>query len=777
MGCGAFTKVVIKVHAAPQEAEYSSQSSHLSSHSVTSNVSKNFEATFDVRPSMNVRMSFNGILISEPNSEAPFGSSTHGSATSVPSAESMVLITDLGQDNDDEMALLLLSELARRGDAKVLGVVANLRPANRRAALARGTLDMLGMVDVPVGIGTDGGSDRHTDTFSQYISKEMTGVDYFTASWQAVMKLEQAMGTKEEEALSSQLRVYDGEKLLFRVLENAEDDSLNLVLISSLKDAGMLLRDHEDLFRAKVKCVTIMGGAKISEPGENTCTSLEPTDAHNNVFDFPAAKFFYQRCQELGVPLIVLSRFTSYGCPVQKKVYDLMVRCPVPHPTVCRLQQAQRSSIETLWQSVCAGGKLPARCDKQWFCDTFCGGEGADRAENDSMWDLVKTFNMYDPLAILASLPKTRNLFFKPTRHMAPDWTVHLSIGESQNNCGIVESRLDELHDFMMSHWMRAAGRSWYGESFAGSVERPLHLQQEQLTASLTPMKTHTSEELRNLSVNVLRLIDEEWPKLKNSSLLNTWRNRDDLIKSIGPAMALVDPATILEFGRIPHSDENKTISMEIAAERAEHDNKRFFIEMFSHRWHSRFAPDDRDNSKAKVLCEWAEYRKSMNFRTFFWIDYACINQSDIAPGVTMLPLYVSCCNNILCYDTPHYELRAWCRIERLLFTAFVAPNNEFIGPDFEYKHYEEKLKSGEIRPSYDGKMFVPDPIGTDAELSYPADKELISELKELCTQHWGKCWKDGLMDIVEEKVGLKEVRSLQYASNGGTEIRLRKFL
>merc|ERR1719181_1832727 len=143
--------------------------------------------------------------------------------------------------------------------------------------------------------------------------------------------------------------------------------------------------------------------------------------------------------------------------------------------------------------------------------------------------------------------------------------------------------------------------------------------------------------------------------------------------------MILVDPDTIQRLGRIPHSAEGKTITMEAAAQKAEGQGRRFFIEMFSHRWHSPYAPDDRYNNKARVLCEWAKYRESMNFQTFFWIDYSCIDQSDIAPGVAMLPLYVSCCNNILCYDTPSYEFRAWCRVERLMFTSFVAPNNEYV--------------------------------------------------------------------------------------------------
>jgi len=325
-----------------------------------------------------------------------------------------------------------------------------------------------------------------------------------------------------------------------------------------------------------------------------------------------------------------------------------------------------------------------------------------------------------------------------------------------------------------MTLWIRAAGRPRGGDIYTGEEARPCLLDQEQLTAALTPMISHSPEDLANLNNNVFRLLDQEWPKYKNSSTLDNWRIRDHLMREIGPPMILIDWTTISRLGRIPHSAEHKTITLEQAAEIAEQEGMRFFIEMFSHRWHSRYAPDDRYNNKARVLVEWAKYRTSLNLRTFFWIDYSCINQSDIRPGVAMLPLYVSCCNNIVCYDTLPYEPRAWCRVERLMFVAFVAPNNEYIDPEFEYDPQAERLeKTGELKPRYEGKHLLADPSGSDAQLSYPEDNELIHALKNLCAQHWAKCWKDTLMETCETKGGLQELRHLRY---GGTQLRFRKF-
>ena len=80
----------------------------------------------------------------------------------------------------------------------------------------------------------------------------------------------------------------------------------------------------------------------------------------------------------------------------------------------------QRKSIEDLWRRACsppgAGRRgLPGRCNHQWFCDTFCEGLGAERTGTDPIWDLIKSFNMYDSVALLAAVPVLRDQFFEPS--------------------------------------------------------------------------------------------------------------------------------------------------------------------------------------------------------------------------------------------------------------------------------------------------------------------------------------------------------------------------
>ena len=101
-------------------------------------------------------------------------------------------------------------------------------------------------------------------------------------------------------------------------------------------------------------------------------------------------------------------------------------------------------------------------------------------------------------------------------------------------------------------------------------------------------------------------------------------------------------------LGRIPRSDEGYALPLAEAAELARAAGKRFFLEMFSHRWCSRGQPDDDENSKAKALVQWAKYRWATGLASFFWIDYTCIDQENVSLGVIMLPLYVASCNSLV---------------------------------------------------------------------------------------------------------------------------------
>ena len=136
---------------------------------------------------------------------------------------------------------------------------------------------------------------------------------------------------------------------------------------------------------------------------------------------------------------MILSRFTAYAAPVPRTIYDEMAA--TGSPIGDRLQKAQRKTIEALWVRACAAegsavrAGLPARCNRQWFCNTFCNGLGTERTGDESIWDCIQQFNMYDPLALVAAIPKLQHIF-EFDRYVV-NGVAHKVVGASKERPGI----------------------------------------------------------------------------------------------------------------------------------------------------------------------------------------------------------------------------------------------------------------------------------------------------------------------------------------------------
>ncbi len=311
----------------------------------------------------------------------------------VPLFRSLFVITDPGRDQDDEDVLVMLNRFVRLGILDMLGTVANLAPAAKRAQLAKGTMDALGMADIPVGIG------------SNCLQPEDDGLKYqFAVTY-----------------LAEQRTFEHGKNLIERALREARPKGVVLLLISGLTDAANALAHDHELFTEKVRRVVIMGGvqAKDHRPVlDENGYFLPDLTAQNHTFDLDATKFLYRGLQMLGIPMTVVSRHPAVAAKVPRSVYDDMA--DTGHVIGKRLRDAQMLAIEHLWKRACmpAGAPermgLPERCNADWFRNTFCGGKGAGRTAGDSIWDIVETFNLYDPVTLVAAIPTLREHFFSP---------------------------------------------------------------------------------------------------------------------------------------------------------------------------------------------------------------------------------------------------------------------------------------------------------------------------------------------------------------------------
>lgn len=311
----------------------------------------------------------------------------------IPLFRNLFVITDPGRDQDDEDVLVMLNRLIRLELLEVMGVVANMAPAVERARLAKGSLNQLGQQDIAVGIG------------STCLQTDDDGLSYqFAVSYLA-----------ERETL------VDGKQLILDTLRQARPKSIVLLLISGLTDAAAVLREHHYLFTQAVRRVVIMGGAKtenetpvLDEDGR----ILPDMTAQNHVFDLESTAFLYRHLQDAGIPMTIVSRHSATAAKVSRAVYDEMAA--TGHPIGIRLLEAQKQAIEELWRRACLPADaenrhLPARCDRTWFQNAFMGGKGGDRKPEDSIWDLVETFNLYDPCTLVACIPNLREHFFSPT--------------------------------------------------------------------------------------------------------------------------------------------------------------------------------------------------------------------------------------------------------------------------------------------------------------------------------------------------------------------------
>lgn len=356
------------------------------------------------------------------------------------SAQSLIIVGDFGKDMDDEDTLVLSDGVKRahvvgtHGSRKqelfeMLAVVANLAPAMKRARLAKGTLKLLGHPNVPVGVGTDCGL-----TAAGH-DHEFAGINY----------------------LAGEDEVEPGADLLVRSLNSCADGSAIMLLISGLTDMANLLREHGDLVKAKVSIGAIMGG--VEQKDNQVLLDAEgymiPDSAANNKFDMDAAKYVYRRFQELGIPLVILTREAAYAAPVPRDLYDRMAA--TGHPVGVKLRKVQKDAIQDLWVRANMAAddpkrnKLPERCNREWFCNTFCAGNGKDRDGANEIWDLIVCFQLYDPMTLIAAVPELAERFFEPVI-VKVNGVDHKVIGVSKAVNGV--KNVDGLVTFMIDSFI-----------------------------------------------------------------------------------------------------------------------------------------------------------------------------------------------------------------------------------------------------------------------------------------------------------------------------------
>jgi len=323
------------------------------------------------------------------------------------------MVGEIGTDADEAAALMLGCYATRMGHMELLSFIGNHVRAKERARNAKQILTALGLGDVPVGMG------------------------------------ERGFGTSSEECesnprfLSHPTKIGLGRDVLKWTLENADKKSVVLALNSGFTDAVWLWMDNPGLFLNKVKQVVIMGGIEMEGefPRLNDegffLPSIGKGGAANNNFDRGSTLHLYQLVQEFGIPTIITTRFAAYGCKLPFAIFDEMSR--TGNPIGKRVANIQKDRLRELWGKANAPkghparGDLPARCDRTWFTNTFCGSN--DPGDDDVVNHLAEVA-WYDPMNLIAGIGILREQFYDPYIIKVKD-VQHMVIGLSAANHGV----------------------------------------------------------------------------------------------------------------------------------------------------------------------------------------------------------------------------------------------------------------------------------------------------------------------------------------------------
>lgn len=336
--------------------------------------------------------------------------------------QKMIMIGDFGKDLDDEHALVLAAGLHRTGTVNLVAVVANLKPPLERARLAKGTLQQLGLPDIPVGIGTDVNAGEKQHPYEMRVPY-----------------------------LADQTSLRNGSQLLVETLRAADDGSVVFVLNSGTTDAARLFREQGDLMKQKVRHVAIMGGVETDgDEIKLTDGYMVPNNSKNNTFDWDSSLYLYQSLQESNIPMIVVTRDVAYNCQTPFQLYDGMEA--TGNPIGACLKDRQKPALQQLFIAACLPpgaeirGMLPIDRDRAWFINVFCAGNDPGIADDGDIWPYVGRFNLYDPINVVGAVPELCQKFFDPTP-VQVGTTTHLVIGVSGTRHGIKD--IEGLRSFL----------------------------------------------------------------------------------------------------------------------------------------------------------------------------------------------------------------------------------------------------------------------------------------------------------------------------------------
>ncbi|CAG8979620.1 hypothetical protein HYALB_00011983 [Hymenoscyphus albidus] len=264
----------------------------------------------------------------------------------------VVVITDIAKDYDDLVAMILLKELHRLGLIKLLGFVVNLQPTQTRSKYARGALDTLGLLDMPVAWG-----EKATDAndVAPYEFESEFGSDHCT-----FLPLDEQKTSKDPDVIES------GIKFMEKIVSDSTFNDITFLLISSLSDMATLVQRTQARYRMRqsdsdsdgeneselltelmenpstrlnlqtldkmkgrkqgtlakyIRRVVLQGGFTSTFDPDTQEYNVENDQSANNKTDSASAQFVHKFLAVNDVPAIVYNKWAASACGFPQKLF------------------------------------------------------------------------------------------------------------------------------------------------------------------------------------------------------------------------------------------------------------------------------------------------------------------------------------------------------------------------------------------------------------------------------------------------------------------------
>jgi len=245
----------------------------------------------------------------------------------------------------------------------------------------------------------------------------------------------------------------DGLALLEGELARVPMDSAVLLVNAGMADLAALLRAAPELVRQRAAKVVIMGGVdpEVNDLGFVTADER----AYNNTTDQPSADYIYARVQDLGIPLLVVTKEAAYAAAASRGFYEGMAA--TGHPVGVYLRDQQKQSLQNLWAGI-QQGHMPPALTAEWFFETFTdldtetpAGQAAlsqakkNAGDFEAVWQQVTKFNLYDPLALLAATPGAGERLFRADTVQSARSDVKIAGKESVRDAELVKDLMSGL--------------------------------------------------------------------------------------------------------------------------------------------------------------------------------------------------------------------------------------------------------------------------------------------------------------------------------------------